>query len=219
MIPTKMQLWYPKQLMDASSRSDTKSRLENKIVGKMKVKHCYERKLSPTFSEKSEDAEMTVVEFLKEDGSGVSSRTNSSDGSDGEVSEIISRQQQDDEYCSKGRNRRYNAQVKRREDLPDVTDFIDFHYWTREVICCGTIYRGRCGETLSDPRFLRPCGAALKSSQHETKEIDNDDSYINTGSSSETSSCNTSDSGEDEYLNRGMSRTENQNSELDGNSI
>lgn len=34
--------------------------------------------------------------------------------------------------------------------------FIDLSMWRREEICCGTIFRGPCGEVLVDPKLLNP---------------------------------------------------------------
>ncbi|XP_044756972.1 SIN3-HDAC complex-associated factor isoform X2 [Coccinella septempunctata] len=177
-------------------KSKVKKAMENNIAAKIKKKkHRYEREYSPTLSDKSDDAEMAEVDFLEEDGgSGGSSRTNSPGGSDCE----------ENNNSQEGKNRRHKAQAKKREGLSDISDFIDFSYWTREVICCGTIYRGRCGEILSDPRFLRPCKAMLKSIQHKIEKIDNHDSPTSIVAPSKAFSDNSSDSGYDESSNPGM---------------
>ncbi|KAL3283852.1 hypothetical protein HHI36_018021 [Cryptolaemus montrouzieri] len=215
LTPVKMHLWYSKQVVDARAGPGMKSmtKFKSKIkkateinVDKIKKKkHHYDREYSPTPSDKSdggEDAEMAEVDFLSEDGpSGGSSRTASPGGSD---CEEVSNPHE-------GKSRRHKGPVKKRENLPDISDFIDFSYWTKEVICCGTIYRGRCGEILSDPRFLRPCKAMQKNGQSQHKPTttadDNQNSTIIPPSKSFSDSS--SDSGYDESSN-----LDNQNTSL-----
>lgn len=184
-------------------KSKIKKAMENNVDKIKKKKHRYEREYSPALSDKSDDGEIAEVDFLSEDvHSGGSSRTNSPGGSDCE----------DIANPHEGKSRRHKALAKKRESLPEISDFIDFSYWTREIICCGTIYRGRCGEILSDPRFLRPCKAMLKNSkQHKAVKIDNQDSPSSIVTPSKSFSDNSSDSGYDESSNPGLN-PENQNS-------
>lgn len=61
----------------------------------------------------------------------------------------------DESFCSDvGMN--MNSSRKRIEDNV-VTDFFCPFYWTREIICCGAIFRGLVGEVMIDPRHYRKC--------------------------------------------------------------
>ncbi|KAK9891466.1 hypothetical protein WA026_014698 [Henosepilachna vigintioctopunctata] len=192
-------------------KSKIKKAMENNSMDKMKKKkHHYEREYSPSPSDKSdgaEDAEMAEVDFLSEDGpSGGSSRTASPGGSDCE----------DISNLHEGKSRRHKSHAKRRENLTDISDFIDFNYWTREVICCGTIYRGRCGEILSDPRSLTPCKAMLKNgqSQHKPTTASSSDAQVSVISAtpSKSFSDSSSDSGYDESSNPSLTQADQSNS-------
>jgi len=39
----------------------------------------------------------------------------------------------------------------------EPSPMLDPTYWIREEVCCGTVFRGRCGEVVVDPSFLKPC--------------------------------------------------------------
>lgn len=129
----KMYLWYPKQVVDAragpGTKSMTKFKSKNKKVmenGEKSLKKknkLFEREYSPALSDKSEgvqDIEMAEVDFLSESGgpSGRSSRTGSPVGSDCEENLTIS-------------SRRIKGPAKRREDLPEISGFIDLDYWKK----------------------------------------------------------------------------------------
>lgn len=69
-----MQLWYPKQVVDARAgpgmksmtkfKSKIKKAMENNNIEKIKKKkHRFEREYSPALSDKSEDGEMAEVSF------------------------------------------------------------------------------------------------------------------------------------------------------------
>lgn len=133
---TKMQLWYPKQVVDARAGPGTKSmtkfksknnkKLSENGEKKPKKKH-FEREYSPTLSDKSDgaaDCDMAEVDFLSESGpSGRSSRTGSPGASDCE-----------DNIPANGTGssrRRLKGQAKRRENLPEVSSFIDLDYWKK----------------------------------------------------------------------------------------
>lgn len=129
---TKMQLWYPKQVVDAragpGTKSMTKFKSKNKKLSengeKKKKKKHFEREYSPALSDKSDvaaDCDMAEVDFLSESGpSGRSSRTGSPGASDCE-----------DNILANGSSRRHKSQAKRRENLPEVSSFIDLDYWKR----------------------------------------------------------------------------------------
>lgn len=128
---TKMQLWYPKQVVDAragpGTKSMTKFKSKNKKLsenGEKKKKKHFEREYSPALSDKSDgagDCEMAEVDFLSESGpSGRSSRTGSPGASDCE-----------DNIPANGSSRRHKSQAKRRENLPEISSFIDLDYWKK----------------------------------------------------------------------------------------
>lgn len=129
---TKMYLWYPKQVVDAragpGTKSMTKFKSKNKklveSVEKIKRKKHFEREYSPALSDKSEgpaEIEMTEVDFLSESGpSGRSSRTGSPGISDCEDAMSVS-------------SRRHKGQAKRRENVSEISGFIDLDYWKKLV--------------------------------------------------------------------------------------
>lgn len=128
---TKMQLWYPKQVVDAragpGTKSMTKFKTKNKKlpenVEKKKKKH-FEREYSPALSDKSEgtaDCDMGEVDFLSE--SGPSGRSSSA-GSPG-ISDC------EDNVSGSGGSRRQKGQAKRRDNLPEISSFIDLDYWKK----------------------------------------------------------------------------------------
>lgn len=129
----KMQLWYPKQVVDAragpGTKSMTKFKSKNKKlsdnVEKKKKKH-FEREYSPALSDKSDggaDCEMAEVDFLSESGpSGRSSRTGSPGASDCEDNATA---------VGSSSRRRHKSQAKRRDSLPEVSSFIDLDYWKK----------------------------------------------------------------------------------------
>lgn len=39
----------------------------------------------------------------------------------------------------------------------EPSTMLDPTYWTPEEVCCGTVFRGRCGEVVVDHRFYKPC--------------------------------------------------------------
>lgn len=128
---TKMQLWYPKQVVDAragpGTKSMTKFKSKNKKLsenGEKKKKKHFEREYSPALSDKSEgtaDCDMAEVDFLSESGpSGRSSRAGSPGISDCE-----------DNVSATGSSRRHKGQAKRRDNLPEISGFIDLDYWKK----------------------------------------------------------------------------------------
>nr|CAD7428307.1 unnamed protein product [Timema monikensis] len=61
--------------------------------------------------------------------------------------------------------RRCDKMNKHRISQIPVSSFLDMNFWKREKVCCGTIFRGRYGEVLVDPRFLKPCQGCVVSKQ------------------------------------------------------
>nr|CAD7571368.1 unnamed protein product [Timema californicum] len=61
--------------------------------------------------------------------------------------------------------RRCDKISKHRISQIPVSSFLDMNFWKREKVCCGTIFRGRYGEVLVDPRFLKPCQGCVVSKQ------------------------------------------------------
>lgn len=134
----KMQLWYPKQVVDARAgpgmKSMTKFKSKNKKFGDsgpekvLKKKAHFEREYSPALSDKSEgiqEAEMQDVDFLSESGpSGRSSRTGSPGISDCEENAPIEK-------------RKHKGQAKKREMVPEVSGFVDLDYW-KKYVCLDT---------------------------------------------------------------------------------
>lgn len=209
---TKMQLWYPKQVVDARAgpgmksmtkfKSKIKKSTENGHNEKIKKKKNFEREYSPTPSEEksdgNEDVDMVEMDFLSEDGpSGGSSRTASPGGSDCEdsVANVTEKKMRN------GRHKGLAKKLVKQEVEDDVSDFIDCNYWIREIICCGTIYRGRFGEILTDPRFLRPCNNQSQCQILADRTKDNHSSNNNTVLPVKSFSDSSSDSGYDESSN------------------
>lgn len=76
----------------------------------------------------------------------------------------------------------------------------------REVVCCGTIYKGPNGEVLIDPRFLKPCKARL-AAYKPTSEAGRDEKSLSSDTSNKSdSSDSSSDSGYDESSNPGAEK-------------
>ncbi|XP_070545189.1 SIN3-HDAC complex-associated factor-like [Ptychodera flava] len=48
---------------------------------------------------------------------------------------------------------------------PSVRAFLDLSFWKKEVVCCGTIFRGPRGEVLVDPQLLKPCKGCINKQQ------------------------------------------------------
>lgn len=126
----KMLLWFDKQVVDARAgpgmKSMTKFKSKNKKSSengeKIKKKKQYEREYSPVSdkSDGNEDVELVEeqeVDSLSEvDGS---SRTGSPGGSDCEENGGIVE-----------KSRRHKSQVtKRRENVQQLSGFIDLDYW------------------------------------------------------------------------------------------
>ncbi|KRT85478.1 hypothetical protein AMK59_152 [Oryctes borbonicus] len=200
---TKMYLWYQKQVVDARAgpgmksmtkfKSKHKKMCENSEKSAIAKKKHFEREYSPTLSDKSEgnhDVEMADVDFMSESGpSGRSSRTASPGGSDCEDNISVSR--------------RHKGIAKRRDNAPQVSDFVDMDFWKKEKICCGTIFRGLNGEVLLDQRFLKPCNARLANCKLRRNECKTESDISDTSSSKVYNSDSSSDSGYDESSNQG----------------
>lgn len=65
-------------------------------------------------------------------------------------------------HVYRSKNKRTPAAAPIRQRTPSsaslaVSEFLDSNLWTREKICCGTIFRGPFGETVVDVSFLTPC--------------------------------------------------------------
>jgi len=57
------------------------------------------------------------------------------------------------------RSKKKPVVVRKRNPSIPVSGFLDMSRWTKEEVCCGTIFRGPHGEVAIDPRFLKPCYA------------------------------------------------------------
>ncbi|GJQ71090.1 hypothetical protein Trydic_g997 [Trypoxylus dichotomus] len=174
-------------------KSKHKKMCENSEKSTSGKKKHFEREYSPTLSDKSEgnqDVEMADVDFMSESGpSGRSSRTASPGGSDCEDNISVSR--------------RHKGIAKRRDNAPQVSDFVDMDFWKKEKICCGTIFRGLNGEVLLDQRFLKPCNARLATCKLRRNECKTESDISDTSSSKVYNSDSSSDSGYDESSNQG----------------
>ncbi|VEN46014.1 unnamed protein product [Callosobruchus maculatus] len=115
----------------------------------METDQPFDREASPdSSSEGNEENE----DFLGDGISGHLSRSESPAGSDGE------------EVRDCSRRSRYKAIARRRRhELEKVSDFVDLDYWTRETVCCGTIFKGLHNEIMVDPSFMKPCRFRLAS--------------------------------------------------------
>lgn len=169
-----------------------------KIEKIMKKKKRIDRESSPALSDRSEskeDVELMEVDFMAEGGnSGGSSCTASPGGSDCEDNGRIPV------------SRRHKAQAKRRENLPEISGFVDLNFWKPEKVCCGTIFKGPNDEVLIDPRFLKPCAARLANLCKNPTEASTEEKTAVEQSSSKLYSDSSSDSGYDESSNPGVEK-------------
>ncbi|EFN82361.1 SIN3-HDAC complex-associated factor isoform X2 [Harpegnathos saltator] len=53
-----------------------------------------------------------------------------------------------------------------------INDFIDLSYFKREIICCGTIFKGPYGEVIVDPSLLKPCVGCLATRRQRQRSDD-----------------------------------------------
>lgn len=129
--PNKMYLWYQKQVVDARAgpgmksmtkfKSKHKKMMENNNNGDKTTakKKQFDREYSPTLSD-PQDVEMADVDFLMESGpSEDSSRTASPGNSDCEDGVTVNN------------SRRHKGVAKRRENLPEISEFVDLEFWKR----------------------------------------------------------------------------------------
>ena len=107
-----------KKMLESREKSPMLSALASTVK---KGKRNFDRELSPTLSDKSDgthDVEMADVDFaMSESGPSTgSSRTTSPDGSDIEETVVSS-------------SRRHKGVAKRRENIPQISEFIDLEFW------------------------------------------------------------------------------------------
>ncbi|XP_053970410.1 uncharacterized protein LOC128872094 isoform X1 [Hylaeus volcanicus] len=66
--------------------------------------------------------------------------------------------------------------IEKQIDMQDVTEskndltvngFIDLSYFKREIICCGTIFKGPYGEVIVDPSLIKPCIGCIARQQRQ----------------------------------------------------
>lgn len=85
-----------------------------------------------------------------------------------------------------------------------------FFLFFREKVCCGTIFKGRFGEVIVDPRFLKPCQGCNVPKERPAAP---DQAGGESGSSTNANTSNkltksysdsSSDSGYDESSNQGV---------------
>ncbi|XP_025836912.1 SIN3-HDAC complex-associated factor isoform X2 [Agrilus planipennis] len=164
----------------------------------------FDREYSPALSDdiKSDggvqDVEMNDMDFASSDNdpSNRSSRTASPGASDYEEGAPGS--------TSRHSSRRLKGQAKRRDNLPEISGFVDLDFWTKEKICCGVIFKAPNGEVLVDPRFLKPCSARLAKCQKRRASLEKTELEINDAATKGKSYSDTSsDSGYDESSNQG----------------
>ncbi|KMQ87968.1 protein fam60a [Lasius niger] len=104
----------------------------------------------------------------------------------------------------------------------DDFNFIDLSYYKREVICCGSIFKGANGEVIMYPSFLKPCiscftrrqltaslafvspihSSASVSPAHSVESTSSSNTETNSKQSTKTFSDSSSDSGYDESSNQ-----------------
>eukprot|EP00096_Caligus_rogercresseyi_P014628 TRINITY_DN7134_c0_g1_i2.p1 TRINITY_DN7134_c0_g1~~TRINITY_DN7134_c0_g1_i2.p1 ORF type:complete len:271 (+),score=76.13 TRINITY_DN7134_c0_g1_i2:219-1031(+) len=85
------------------------------------------------------------------------------------------------------------------ENVTSVSDFLDMSIWKRQIVCCGTIFRGPYGEVVIDPRFLNPCGSCKKTNEDGSNgPLVKDKSKKNPSSSDEEEDVIESDGSADE---------------------
>ncbi|XP_076658367.1 uncharacterized protein LOC143362252 isoform X2 [Halictus rubicundus] len=117
----------------------------------MKKKHIYlktdrDREQSPAMSDD------LTEDYLNGNGSKGSSRAGSPVGSDDIP---VTEKQLDMQDISES-----------KDDLT-VNGFIDLSYFKREVICCGTIFKGPYGEVIVDPSLIKPCIGCIARQQRQ----------------------------------------------------
>ncbi|XP_076242397.1 uncharacterized protein LOC143184215 isoform X2 [Calliopsis andreniformis] len=116
----------------------------------MKKKHIYlktdrDREQSPAMSD-------DLTDYLNGNGSKSSSRAGSPIDSDDIA---VTEKQLDMQDVSES-----------KDDLT-VNGFIDLSYFKREVICCGTIFKGPYGEVIVDPSLIKPCIGCIARQQRQ----------------------------------------------------
>lgn len=52
-----------------------------------------------------------------------------------------------------------------------INGFIDLSYFKREIICCGTIFKGPYGEVVIDPALIKPCTACISKQRQQQSGI------------------------------------------------
>lgn len=86
-------------------------------------------------------------------------------------------------------------------NLNDVCYTYTFRF--REIICCGTIYRGLYNEVMVDPRYIKPCKYRLAHCKLRANGSKSD-SEVSDNATTKTYSDSSSDSGYDESSNQGV---------------
>ncbi|XP_057652796.1 SIN3-HDAC complex-associated factor isoform X2 [Diorhabda carinulata] len=188
-------------------KSMTKFKVKNRKLLEEKAeklkKKQFDREDSPNLSDKSEEHDLQEVDYLCEDGpSNESSRTGSPGISDSE--DVVMKT-----------SRRYKGMPKRREAEARLSGFIDQHYWIKEEICCGVIFRGRYNEIMVDPAYLKPCLSRLNRCKLGSSNNKPENEQCDTTTSTKAFSDNSSDSGYDESSNPGPLAANNANFQKD----
>ncbi|XP_012279287.1 SIN3-HDAC complex-associated factor isoform X2 [Orussus abietinus] len=141
-------------------KSKNKKKLKDipeKLEKIMKKKHVYlkperDREQSPAMSDD------LTEDYLGGAGSKGSSRAGSPAGSDEVTAGVRRLAMEQGEFDGK-------------DHLPD-NGFIDLSYFKREVICCGTIFKGPYGEVIVDPSLIKPCiGCIARQQQRRQSNI------------------------------------------------
>ncbi|KAI4492207.1 hypothetical protein M0802_009897 [Mischocyttarus mexicanus] len=80
-----------------------------------------------------------------------------------------------------------------KDDLT-VNGFIDLTYFKREVICCGTIFKGLYGEVIIDPSLIKPCSGCLakRREQQQSNVLRNSPAHSSASTSPAHSSASAS---------------------------
>ncbi|XP_054013084.1 uncharacterized protein LOC128894964 isoform X1 [Hylaeus anthracinus] len=141
-----------KSLTKFKSKNKKKMKdLPEKFEKIMKKKHIYlktdrDREQSPAMSDD------LTEDYLNGNGSKGSSRAGSPIGSDDIP---VTEKQIDMQDVTESKN-----------DLT-VNGFIDLSYFKREIICCGTIFKGPYGEVIVDPSLIKPCIGCIARQQRQ----------------------------------------------------
>ncbi|XP_035735894.1 SIN3-HDAC complex-associated factor-like isoform X3 [Vespa mandarinia] len=185
---TKFKSKNKKKLKDAPEKFEKIMKKKN-----IYIKSETEREQSPAMSDD------LIEDYVPENSSKCSSRTVSPTGSDdiNTVDKPLDIAQEDSDI---------------KNDLT-VNGFIDLSYFKREIICCGTIFKGPYGEVIIDPALIKPCtGCLSKQRQQQSNVLRNSPVHSSASASPVHSSASASpthsvESGVDSAVTKQTSKT------------